>query len=265
MPDLGEYLRRVGVDGDLTADLAGLTRLHRAHLSRISYENLDIHFGRTLSLDLGHIYRKIVIDGRGGWCFEMNTLFRWVLEQAGFRVTLIRGTAAHEGDHMLLCVEIDGNRYLADMGWGNGFFDPLPLVVGTHLQGHRRFEIAQNGASWRFSNMDHGDDGFTFSLTPRVQDSFAERACWLQTDPASSFVRVVKGFRFDASGTLHMLRGAVLSTLDAQGKSTREVQSATDYESVWRDTFRTPLTNVASLWPKVHADHIKWAEGKARS
>jgi N-hydroxyarylamine O-acetyltransferase len=265
VPVLEAYLQRVGFSGPLRVDLATLTALHRAHLSEISYENLDIHFGRELLLGLEPAYRKIVTANRGGWCFEMNTLFRWALEAAGFKVTLLSATAAFDGDHMLLLVDLPEGRYLADMGWGNGFHEPLPLAAGPHRQGFRRFELRVDGAdSWRFSNLDFGDDGFSFTLTPREIAHFDARSQWLQQDPESSFVRVVKGFRFTPEGDLKVLRGAVLATLSAAGRHTREIASASEYETVWRDIFRSPVPNVVELWPKVHAAHLAWSQRKAR-
>ena len=60
--------------GTVGVDLETLTMLHRQHLLAIPYENLDIHLGRTLTLDLAQIFDKIVHDRRGGWCYEMNGL-----------------------------------------------------------------------------------------------------------------------------------------------------------------------------------------------
>jgi N-hydroxyarylamine O-acetyltransferase len=265
VPVLEAYLERVGFTGPLRADLETLTALHRAHLSEISYENLDIHFGRPLRLGLEPAYRKIVIGKRGGWCFEMNTLFRWALEAAGFKVTLLSAAAAFDGDHMLLLVDLPEGRYLADMGWGNGFHEPMPLGAGPHRQGFRRFALSQEGEkSWRFSNLDFGDDGFSFTLSPREIAHFEARSKWLQQDPESSFVRVVKGFRFTPEGDLHVLRGAVFVTLTAAGRRTKEIMSASEYESVWRDVFRTPLPNVVELWPKVYEAHLEWAQRKGQ-
>jgi N-hydroxyarylamine O-acetyltransferase len=265
VPVLEAYLARIGFTGPLRADLATLSALHRAHLSEISYENLDIHFGREVLLGLEPAYQKIVMANRGGWCFEMNTLFRWALEAVGFKVTLLSATAAFDGDHMLLLVELPEGRYLADMGWGNGFHEPLPLIAGPYRQRFRRFDLSQEGDnSWRFSNLDFGEDGFSFTLSPREISHFEARSQWLQRDPASSFVRVVKGFRFTPDGDLHVLRGAVLSTLTATGKRATQISSASEYETVWRNVFRSPLPNVAELWGKVHEAHVAWAQSKAQ-
>ena len=77
--NLHDYLARVGYTGALTPTRDTLFALHRAHLRAIPYENLDIHMGHALLLDEAHIFHKLVTEGRGGWCYEMNGLFAWAL------------------------------------------------------------------------------------------------------------------------------------------------------------------------------------------
>ena len=86
---LENYLQRIHYTGPLAPTEATLRQLHRAHLLAIPYENLDIHLGRRLTLEIEHVYTKIVDRGRGGWCYEMNGLFAWALRELGFDVTLL--------------------------------------------------------------------------------------------------------------------------------------------------------------------------------
>src|SRR5262249_39813398 len=129
---LNDYLARIGYTDSPAVNLETLTALHRAHLLKITYENLDIHLGRYLTLDERAIFEKIVTNRRGGWCYEMNGLFAWALREMGFSVRLmasavnrvVNGDGAERG-HLILLVEID-RPYLADVGFGNGFLTPLP-------------------------------------------------------------------------------------------------------------------------------------------
>ena len=73
---IDEYLSRVRLKERPAPTLAGLQSLHRAHLTQISYENLDVQLGRPLSTDPAAAYDKIVNRGRGGWCYEMNGVLR---------------------------------------------------------------------------------------------------------------------------------------------------------------------------------------------
>ena len=65
--------------------MAGLGRIQLAHKIMVPFENLDIVAGRPLSLDLYHLYDKIVVRRQGGVCAELNTLYNWLLYSMALR------------------------------------------------------------------------------------------------------------------------------------------------------------------------------------
>src|SRR5262249_29579885 len=148
--------------------------IHRAHLLAISYENLDIFLGRTLSLDIAQIYDKIVERGRGGWCYEMNSLLAWALREIGFDVTLLGARVGEHPiedryhlDHMAVWVKHEG-WWLLDAGFGNAFLEPLPLQEGEYQQAYHTFRLQRDGDYWRFVNHAYGGSGFDFLLQERT-------------------------------------------------------------------------------------------------
>ncbi|HVU13416.1 MAG TPA: arylamine N-acetyltransferase [Phototrophicaceae bacterium] len=269
MTQLDAYLQRIGDGGSLAPTFETLARLHRQHLLTIPYENFDIHRGQTLSLDPQKTFDKIVTGQRGGWCYEMNGLFARMLREIGFDVTLLASgvTDQFEGDgsigeHLILLVKIDGQPYLADVGFGNGLIEPIPLEAGEYQQGYLKFPLLRDGGRWFFPNHQYGGAGFVFTLQPRTMDYFAERCHWLQTEPTSRFVQKTISFRFTPEG-YHMLYGAVLTTVTAQGKSERLVENRTSYEQVLNDLLDLHLPDTAAIWEKVWARHQAWvAAGK---
>ncbi len=94
--DIDAYLRRIGLDERPPANLSGLKALHAAHLRAIPYENLDVQFGRPVTIERPAIFEKIVGRHRGGWCYEMNGLFGWALDALGFKVTRATGAVMRE-------------------------------------------------------------------------------------------------------------------------------------------------------------------------
>ena len=80
------YLARLGIREEVPRTLEGLARIQLAHKIAVPFENLDIVAGRPLSLDLNHLYDKIVVRRQGGVCAELNTLYNWLLYSLGFRV-----------------------------------------------------------------------------------------------------------------------------------------------------------------------------------
>src|SRR3954469_21972948 len=134
--DLDAYLARIGHDGPLRADRATLGAMVTAHLDVVPFENLDVRAGVPVGLAPEAAYEKIVAHRRGGWCYELNGLFGWALEQVGFEVRRLSGAVLREkfGDrqrdtHLCLMVTAD-EPYLVDVGFGGSLAAPLPLLEG---------------------------------------------------------------------------------------------------------------------------------------
>ena len=265
---LEQYLNRVGFTGDLAPSLETLIALHRAHLQTIPYENLEIHFGRKLELNLERIFERLVLERRGGWCYEMNGLFAWVLREIGFDVRLVStqvtradGSLMAPGDHVALIVQLETESqklWLVDVGWGNGFLDPLPLEVGTFRQGFLEYRLESNGHAWQFHNQQYSADGFSFNrLESHRLEEFQERCTWLQSSPESGFVRVAVCQRFTDEG-INTLRGAVLTRLRSAGELKRTIDNFEEYEKVLREDFNLEVPNLHELWKKVWRDHLEW-------
>jgi len=135
--DLQAYAARIEYAGEFKPTLATLRDLHLAHATHIPFENLDILLGRPIRLDLESVSAKLIQARRGGYCFEQNALFAAVLEAIGFHVTRLAArvrmgaTEIRPRSHMLLAVDVAGERWLADVGFGGeGLLLPVRLTAG---------------------------------------------------------------------------------------------------------------------------------------
>lgn len=266
---LQTYLERIKYTGSLEPNLPTLHTVHRAHLLAIPYENLDIHLGKKLTLEPSDAYQKIVLDGRGGWCFEMNGLLAWALREIGFEVRMVAGsvnrddlTGLEYGDHLVLLVNLEGETFVVDVGFGDGFPEPLPLVAGEFVQNGFAFRLERRevGGDDRWIMHNHAGGGaqrFDFGLTPRKISHFVDRCAWLQTSPDSGFVRTTVCQRFTGDGYV-TLRGAVFKTLTPDGETSRVLESEHEYTRVLRDQFGLTIADVGALWAKVCARHFEW-------
>ena len=92
----------------------------------VPFENLDVLIGRGVSLKIEDLERKIVAEGRGGYCFEQNSFFRAVLDQLGFLtaplLARVRWQVAADRitpqTHMAILVECEDDAFMADVGFG---------------------------------------------------------------------------------------------------------------------------------------------------
>ncbi|MHB0776029.1 arylamine N-acetyltransferase family protein [Halomonas sp. WWR20] len=139
--DLGAYCARIGYTGDLSPTLETLRSLQAHHVAAIPFENLDVLLGREIELTPQAIDTKLIVDRRGGYCFEQNSLFKRMLEAIGFEVVgllaRVQWMSAPESPpsprtHMALRVIVGGRPWLADVGFG-GNVPAAPLAMDTDL------------------------------------------------------------------------------------------------------------------------------------
>lgn len=151
---MNAYLTRIGMNADLSlkADLQDLNKIHEHHALNVPFEGLDIHIEGQKSppdLSLEAVFEKIVLQKRGGYCYEVNKLLACALVTLGFEVYshkagVIWGySAKRPPGHRMLTVKVDGQLYLADVGFGGpGQLSPLKLVVGEEQrQGSHIYRI----------------------------------------------------------------------------------------------------------------------------
>ena len=145
MTTVDAYLERIGAERPDELDLDALARLQHAHLVAVPFENIDVYDRRPVSVDQQAILAKIV-GGRGGWCFENNGSFAWLLDQLGFTVRRIGAAVLIDGpntliDHHTIEVQLD-SAYLVDVGFGDSFTRPLDLNrAGPQDGGKAPFEF----------------------------------------------------------------------------------------------------------------------------
>jgi N-hydroxyarylamine O-acetyltransferase len=260
------YLERINYTGSLEPTYETLRNIHRQHLLTIPYENLDIHLGRRLELNEEKFFEKIVLEKRGGWCYEMNGLLAWVLRELGFEVQYLSGAVNREknganadGNHLVLLVNLE-QPYIADVGFGDGILEPLPLQEGEYQQGFLEFRLSQENGRWIFHNHSEGGaKSFDFTLAPHQLSDFAKQCHTQQTSPNSGFVQATVCQIFNSEGIV-TLRGAVLKTVTRAGVTRGTVDSEKEYIHLLRETFGLELPNISDLYAKVWQNHLNWLE-----
>jgi N-hydroxyarylamine O-acetyltransferase len=123
---LDAYFARIGHDGSRALALETIAAMAVHHTRSIPFENLDILLGRGVDLDPEVVFDKLVTRGRGGYCFEQNTLMLRVLGSLGFAVTPISARVRigrpremmPPRTHVFVRVDLDGERWLVDVGVG---------------------------------------------------------------------------------------------------------------------------------------------------
>lgn len=262
--DLDAYFRRIGYDGPRDNSLATLRRLHELHPQSIPFENLDPLLGRPVKLDLASLQDKLVHGGRGGYCFEHNSLFAAVLRALGF--TLREATArvrwgVPDGvrtprTHCLLFVDAEGDRYLSDVGFGgNVLSGPLMLETrGAQATPHEPFRLVDEGNGIVVQEARIGDQwmqtyAFDFTEAPPID---YELGNWFTSaHPNSIFVNGLMGARAEP-GRRYGLRDNQLSVHTLGGGTEKNtLSSARELRDALTDLLKLRLDGLAGLDDKL--------------
>jgi N-hydroxyarylamine O-acetyltransferase len=233
------YLGRVGAIAPAAPTLAALSSLQRAHLLAVPFENLDIALGRPISIEPARAYDKVVVEHRGGYCYELNGLFATLLRSLGYavdqvsaRVAVPGGGLTPEFDHLALVVSspaMDGPA-LVDVGFGDAFVEPIPLRDGA---GHHELgkdvglEHGVDG-SWRYRERRDGETWHTqyaFAAVHHPMADFAERNLWQQTSPDSHFTQKPVVSRLTETGRITLSDRRLIITTHGR-RDVRELDEA---------------------------------------
>ena len=231
---IDSYLARIGYDGSREPAVEVLRALHERHLYNVPFENLDIHWKRPIVVDTDRFLRKIIDERRGGFCYELNGAFAWLLRELGFDVTMLSGRVPTESgtlgppfDHMALLVTIDGQRWLTDVGFGDSFLHPL------HLDGENgEFEVLA-GDEWEVRR--NGQPEYRFTLDPHELDEYAPMCDYQQYSPESSFTKKRLCTLATPDGRVTLTDAKLI--VRSNGVRTETPVSAEEWESVLRQRF----------------------------
>ncbi|MEM7342702.1 MAG: arylamine N-acetyltransferase [Chloroflexota bacterium] len=257
--NLQAFFNRINYNGDTTPNFETLSQLQQAFLLAVPFENLNIHMGRKITIDLEQFYAKIVGERRGGFCYECNTLFGAVLTELGYQVEHLSarmksrttGNFGDEFDHMVLRVTLD-KPYLVDVGNGQACRTPLAINVAENND-----HTPPNAEGFRYK-IGPADDGdlalyyqgpndndwkkrFLFTQIVYQPNDFADKCHYQQTSPDSPFTKQRFLTIATKTGRVH-LAGNTLTIIENGQRTERQVSSDADYDACLKQYFGVDLS-----------------------
>ncbi len=230
--NLQAYFDRIGyVDGG--SDTERLRRVHRAHITHIPFEDIDVYNGRILSLKPEALEQKLVTEKRGGYCFEMNGLFCEAVRAMGISIYGVQARVAQapgrfgSHSHRMNIAEADGVRYVCDVGFGGDCFTvPLKLEIGLEQTDYGCTYRIMPGKQVQYTVQLQKDGEFSdilgFDDIPAIPEDFEMGNFFTNCHPTSGFKSFLMLNRFTENGRVSMFN-LQLTVTEGQQVTRRQV------------------------------------------
>ena len=263
--NLNAYFERIGFAGSIAPTLATLELLHGLHPAVIPFEGLNPLLGLPVLLDQASLEKKLLTDRRGGYCYEHNLLLMRVLRELDYKVTPLLAKvlwfAPDAADiplsHMLLAVEISGQTYIADVGFG-GLTLTAPLRLRADVEQktpHETFRLTGGDPEWRLEAK-IGKDWkalYAFEMIERAEADYDASNLYLSTDPESKFRQELR-VALSPEGKRIAMRENRLTVHGPEGQiDQRFITTVADMREVLTETFGLGLPTAELLDPKLQA------------
>ncbi|MEO6394974.1 MAG: arylamine N-acetyltransferase [Devosia sp.] len=254
--NLDAYLKRLNFSGSIAPVAETLALLHQLHPAAIPFENLDPLMELPVRLQLSDLEQKLIVERRGGYCFEHNLLFKAVLEAMDFTVKPLAARVlwGHGEDeerplnHMVLAVETDGTEYLADVGFGGQVLTaPLRLVAGLEQETpNERFRLMGGDPDWRLESDIKGEwkPLYSFDMTERTLEDYVA----MNDAVAPTFFGDLRVARSEP-GKRFNLRNTRLNTHTGGETETRTLSTLLEIRDVLTTVFGIQLPQTDRLDP----------------
>jgi N-hydroxyarylamine O-acetyltransferase len=246
-----EYLQALALD-NRQKDFLFLCDLVARHVSTFSFSSVSCQLGDDLPLDIESLYKRIVIDRRGGYCFEQNGLLYEILEELGFAPKLYLARVIHNQDihpgltHRITIIKHKNQQYIIDVGFGsNGPRIPVLLSKSISRDGDRMYRITERLPGEY--HMQIVQDGDFYSLYRFELCRYGQADCELghfysHRHPAATFVNHLVVSRLTASEirSLHNLEYSLIST---SGTKKRIINNARKLQQTLVDDLKVQVSD----------------------
>lgn len=259
MFDLDAYLRRIGYTGPCAPTLATVRALQLHHPRAIPFENLDTLLGRPVRLELAELQRKLVASGRGGYCFEQNTLFAHALAALGLKATALAARVVWERPadelrartHMVLLVEVPEGRYLCDVGFG-GLTPTGPLALVPDVEQatpHEVFRVVSLGGEFAVEARVHGEWKrlYRFDLQAQEAVDIDLLNFYVMGHEESPMIGRLIAARAEPGRRFALRNGSLAIHADGRASEHRELRGVAELREVLRDCFAIEVPQGAEV------------------
>lgn len=245
--DATTYLARIGAAADDPLDV-----LMARHLEVVPFENLSVHERDRVPLEESALVEKIVDRCRGGFCYELNGAFAWLLGELGWQVRRCSARVATDhgfsfpGDHLTLVVADGPRRTLVDVGFGRFAVGPLDLDSRDGQPDRAGTFTVRDAPDGELDVLWDGRTQYRLDPRPRSLADFVPMAWWHRTSPTSPFTSGLLASRLTPTARVTLSGDLFIETPD-DGERTERTLSVDEQLATYRDTFGIVLAALPAV------------------
>lgn len=229
MKDLKEYLNRIGYEGEPKLDLETFKKLHRCQVFSVPFENFDVYINGKVEIEKQAVLDKLIKHGRGGYCYELNGAFHDLLTAIGFKVKYLASrpmmgyTELRPKTHMMLMVELEGEQYLADVGFTClNIIEPIKIEPGVihHQYGQCFRIIAEDERGFIFQSKAGNDwvSSYSFDLAQQQYIDFKLANFFNSNSSESICTNMIIAGIYSAEGRIRLLNNKFEIRLESRNE-----------------------------------------------
>ncbi len=247
--DLKLYLDTLGIQ-EIEQTLTFVEKLQKKHLQHFSFNNVSVLLGQEISLDIQDILKKIVLERKGGYCFEHNKLFYEVLREIGFDVSFVvakvyLSNAAIDvpKTHRTTLLHFKNQVYLVDVGFGYVCpSKPLNINVDTVNEDYLIVKNADDLFSLRLQTPDGFLTLYKFDLK-----TYSEADCTMGNFYSSNYKNAVfvnnSVMALKKENETHSFKNNKYYIIKKTSDDSKVISSASELQKLFKDTFSLKLSN----------------------
>lgn len=244
-----QYFERIGYCQAVDTNLETMSGLQWAHITHIPYENLDILAGIPLSLKVENLFQKIIVRKRGGFCFELQGLYKELLESIGFRMVQYSARFMDEPGivqmrrHRVLVVQIGNRRYLTDVGIrSESPRMPIELVYDTlQSDGVCEYRFQRDDFyGWVLCQKKYEKSWkplYGFTEEPQIDDDFIMPCFYCEKYPDSTFNKFMKISIFSGESNFTLVDGIFQEYRNAKVQYRKKLTSQSETSNILKIYF----------------------------
>ncbi len=233
--DIDQYLKKINLKAK-TPTLNFLNEIISAHQKTISFNNLSVFYrpGQILNLKLEALFEKVILQGKGGYCFENNKVLYYLLKYLGFEVEAKAARVLYNnpGDvprtHRMTIVMIEGERYLADVGFGR---DVPTRAIKIGIQQNSGHQVIMKDELYRLELLksDSLIDLYTFDDGRYQESDFDLGNYYTNTHPDSKFLKELIVTRIDQN-LIEFIKGRTYTKIEKGERVDSEIKNQNEFQ-----------------------------------